>query len=150
MPKPRELSETAQRILALLEEAGEDAVSSTINTVFLPPRSAEAMDNFVTALLDLVNSGYARMAQDRDASRRLVDLDIPLSVAAVLAIPTYIQFVENPPSAGDDPEWVDTRSKGPPYAMMLPRIVLTTDGSAKADEIMTARGWEWWIPRAKK
>ena len=48
MPNPRELSETAQRILALLEEAGEDAVSSTINTVFLPPRSAEAMDNFVT------------------------------------------------------------------------------------------------------
>ena len=108
------------------------------------------MDDFIASLLDLVNSGYARMAQDRDASRRLVDLDIPLSVAAVLAIPTYIQFVENPPIAGDDPEWVDTRSKGPPYAMMLPRIVLTTDGSAKADEIMTARGWEWWIPRAKK
>ena len=108
------------------------------------------MDDFIASLLDLVNSGYARMAQDRDASRRLVDLDIPLSVAAVLAIPTYIQFVENPPIAGDDPEWVDTRSKGPPYEMMLPRIVLTTDGSAKADEIMTARGWEWWIPRAKK
>ena len=144
MPNPHALSETAQRILGLLEEAGEEEICLTMNTIFMPPRTEKAVDELIASLLVLVNSGYARMAQVRAPKIGLVNLDIEASIAAVLAIPTYIKFVP------EGPYWVDTRSIGPPYPDLLPNIVLTDDGFAKARQILTARGWEWWVPRAKK
>jgi hypothetical protein len=143
MIKTNTLPETAQRILAFLEEAGQEEVHLAMNSIFMPPRSPDALDDFVLSLTNLVNLGFIRMARDRDATRRLIDLDTADSISAVLVIPTYMQCV------ADDPYWVDSRVKGPPYKELLPVIVLTKEGYTKGRELINTRGWEWWNPRVK-
>jgi hypothetical protein len=137
------LSETAQRILAFLEEAGQEQVRLTMISIFITDKSPENLNDFVVNMKSLVQYGYIRMASQYDASRRLIDLGVAESMDAVAAISTYMQF------SADEKYWIDSRVTGPPYSIMLPQIVLTPEGYAKARELMNARGWEWWNPRVK-
>jgi hypothetical protein len=143
MTETKTLTEIAQRILAFLEEAGQEEVRLTMLSIYVTDKSPDNIRGFVASLKDLAQLGYIRMAKDYDASRRLIKLSVADSIDAVAAISTYMQF------STENEYWFDSRVTGPPYSTMLPYIMLTDEGYRKAAEIMTARGWEWWNPRVK-
>jgi hypothetical protein len=137
------ISETAQRILALLEEAGEEDICLIMNTVLTQQRESNCLNEFISALKEILSLGYASMATGVDGARRLIKSDVTTSIAAATEIEQYIQFDEARLC------WVDSRVKGPPYQEMFPLLVLTQMGYQKAAEILTTRGSEWWNPRVK-
>lgn len=132
------MNEVMQRILAELEEAGEEDPVAMLNIVSEPNGDQQQLITFQMALRQLVRSGFAAMSVDRDQSRRLADAPGSVSLTEIDALPTWLQF---------DPQkkyWVDSRIKGPPFRQMYPQIVLTEAGRSESVGILTQRGYQWW------
>lgn len=132
------MDEVAHRILAELEEAGEENPAAMLNTVLDPKGDQQELIAFQSALRQLVKSGLAAMSVDRDQSRRLVDATVTVSLTEIDAIPTWLRFdiQKN--------YWVDSRVKGPPFHQMFPLIVLTEAGRNTCAKILSQRGYQWW------
>ncbi|MEQ1613897.1 MAG: hypothetical protein ABL904_14215 [Hyphomicrobiaceae bacterium] len=132
------MDEVMQRILAELEEAGEENPAAMLNTILDPNGDQQQLIAFQSALRRLVESGLAAMSVDRDQSRRLTDATVSVSLTEIDALPTWLRFDLQ------KKYWADNRVKGPPFRQMYPQIVLTEAGRSASVGILTQRGYQWW------
>jgi hypothetical protein len=136
------LSELEMRVLSELEEAGEDDVLTLLVTVMEPIGDANEVEQMCDALKNLVHADLVRMSIDREPTRRLRALPRDQSLAVIAELPANLRY------DGQGRHWADIRHTGPPYGSPFPYVVDTDAGHAKAIEILTDRGYQWW--RQKK
>jgi hypothetical protein len=123
------ITKLQRRILATLEEAGEENFTSLTNTVATPHGAVEEIHAMRDALGGLMNAGFVRIAVSRDiASLRLVPL--PSDDAASL-LRNVTDFVAWSTGCGYW-EW-----KSDPIA----EIVLTNPGRSMAEKVLSEDGW---------
>lgn len=119
-----------RRILAVLEEAGEDNVSALINTVKKCCGCIEEIETASRALTDLAKSGILNLAKVRDdASRRWIPLASEESISLLTNLQTALEWsaIERIWTwQGDEP---------------LPRVVLTRNGCALAQQVLSEDGY---------
>ena len=135
------IDETAMRILATLEEAGEDDAVDLINTVNATSGAPGELKQFVMALEQLIRGGLVRMSTDKEKSGTLRPLSVDESLTALEAISSYTQY-DSKASA-----WFDTRRTAPPYSGRFPYVLTTDVGLPIAQELLKTRGWQWWKRR---
>lgn len=133
-------AEISQRILALLEEFGEENIFSTVNSIIDPKGSTEEVEMFTRALWDLVGNGHVTIAYATFAPRVVTDLEKSDAIDLLSGLPRWFRF------DAIDRHW--TLAKGDLRRERIPEICLTDAGRAKAVEILNERGVEWW--RAKR
>lgn len=121
-------SETAVRILSELEEAGEEELVTLINTVM--PRTGEPseLDEFSSAVRDLISSGAITterkgISQSFEPSSIMHESQSKLSVVAFDPVDGY---------------WIDTTEAYDVYAIASPA------GLERARRILDERGYKWW------
>jgi hypothetical protein len=137
------LNETAQRILAILEEAGEADVPLIMCSVLEPSGSPDELSAIADALEVLVRADFIRMSISRDEQSRLVRLSQNESLGSIAELREAMRYGLE--GAG----WTDTRIKGPPYPESFPYVVTSQAGLSMAQSLLEKRGWEWWNPRVK-
>ena len=76
----------------------------------------------------------------RDSSGLLRDLSTDESFVVIAELQSHLRF------DGGREVWTDTRHSGPPYSDPFPYIVNTNSGKSKAHQILTERGWGWYLP----
>lgn len=119
-----------QRILAELEEAGEENISSMLNTIVMPSGDRSELATYATALAQLVEQGLVRVEFESDEN------STPLQQAGAADIirdlDHHLHF------SGEDGEWgfIDTER--------TPVIIGTDSGLARAEAILEDRGYQWW------
>jgi hypothetical protein len=124
------LTRLERRILALLEEAGEENISALTNSISRPLGSSNEIFAMSSALATLTDLGYIRISVHRDdSSRRWVPLPVDQERKLVQELASNIQwsFVQN------IWRWVSEL----PSAM----AVLTDTGRVAANKILTEDGW---------
>ena len=133
-----ELSELEMRILSVLDEAGEEDVLTTLNTVSDLVGSREELENYQKSLRTLIE-------------KALVKLDLDSMPTGPIALTTNEVATEidklsrNVVFVAQGEHWTDIREKGPPYfQILLPRLVVTETGDALAFKILEERGYQWW------
>lgn len=126
-----DLTELASRILAHLEEAHAEEITSTINSLTPMSGARDEVTQAQSALIQLIDLDYVRIAPDRISGR-----PIPLSKdQSILAIGTIGDRLRFSPSEGF---WKWDQN----FPMM--DILATPTGLAKSRELLTDRGYEWW------
>ena len=129
-------SELESRILAELEESGEENVLTLMAAVLQPIiGDAREIEQISAALTSLVRADLARMAIDVDpVAGGMRALSPDESLACIAALAANLRY---------DTHWTHMFDKAP-----LAFAVLTDRGLAMATEILDARGVQWWRPRA--
>jgi hypothetical protein len=127
-----QLSELASRILAHLEEAHAENISSTINTVESVLGNIEEISHAQSALLQLTNFDFVRIAYEDAKTGKLVPVSKDQSIADIGTIDDRVRFSDN------ERIWRWDQN----FPMM--EILTTPAGLAKSREILTERGYEWW------
>ena len=127
-----QLSELASRILAHLEEAHAENVSSTINTVESVHGNIEEISQAQSALLQLANLDYVRVAYEDAKTGKFVPVSKDRSIVDIGAINNRLRF--------SDAEGIWRWDRNVP----MMEIVTTPAGLAKSREILNERGYEWW------
>lgn len=127
-----ELSELASRILAHLEEAHAENIPSTINTVEQVRGDIEEILQAQSALLQLTNFDYVRIAYEDTKTGKFVPVSKDTSIVDIGAINDRLRFSEA------ERIWRWDRN----FPMM--EILTTPAGLAKSREILNERGYEWW------
>ncbi|MGD9724689.1 MAG: hypothetical protein AB7O59_20675 [Pirellulales bacterium] len=124
------LTRLERRILALLEEAGEENVVSLTNSVANPQGACHEIDNFVGALITLLNAGLIELASKRDESTlRWVGLPKVESQSRLNELQNSLQWntekgIWNWAGAGERPE-----------------AILTSSGRKTARQVLSEDGW---------
>jgi hypothetical protein len=137
------LEELELRVLAELDEAGEDYIPTLMNAVLLSTKETSAyLDLYLNALRNLVARNLIRLSNSRGADRRLADLSISDSLGEIDRQVAKLSFDET------EQYWVDTSITGPPYGPRYPYVVITESGKRKSHDILTERGYQWWSPIA--
>jgi len=133
-----QLSEMEMRILATLEEAGEEHACTVLNMISGEAVQAVSVADYQQALRNLISEGLTEIVLF-SLPEGPQTLALPEVLAEVDALAEHYRF--SPELGG----WVDVRDTGPPYfSVPLPRILATDAGYAKAIELLEARGYEWW------
>ena len=127
----QELSETEMRIAAELMEAGEEDVSSLINSVLPVTGTAVDVATFSNALRNLFMRDYARFAGNRVAGQALVDLSTLQSLELLDQIDGHLIF-----NAGAA-RW---KRRGNDEL----NVVRTPSGKVAGDLLLRKRGWGWY------
>ncbi len=131
-------SELEQRILSELEEAGDDAFETLLNSTADRSGTSDQMDQFVEGLRNLLRGGLVRIAVAANSDGPLVELS---STAALDHLDTVKPAFKLDESKG---RWKDIRRTGPPYPRPSPIVVSTDSGYNAAQDIVSRRGYEWW------
>ncbi len=133
-----QLSEMEMRILANLEEAGEEYSCAVLNMISDEQAQAASVADYQQALRNLIAEGLiAIVLFSLPAGTQ--SLTLPEALSEIEVLTEHYRF--SPELGG----WEDVRETGPPYfSAPLPRIVATDAGYAKAIELLEARGYEWW------
>ena len=131
MPK---LSETAQRILANLEEAHAENISSTMNTIFRFPLKGDSVELLDTkaALVELINERLVRLAVTNPKTRRYDERSVEDSSRIAADLENRVAF------STQERIWKWDRS------FEIEEIVTTDAGLAEARRLLDERGYEWW------
>jgi hypothetical protein len=126
------LNEAAMRILAELEEAHAENITSTMNTIFVPTGEAGELDEFKIALEQLIGSDLVNIAYSEGPNGRLQSAERQASLAAVQSLDSSVEF--------------DSRRQLWVWDTKKPRahILATQDGIAKAIGILEELGYQWW------
>jgi len=126
------IEELQQRILSELEEAGEQGLITLLNTVadFRQGREAEVA-TYQNALRDLIDQGLILMAPERVTGHALAEVSAEHSHRMVIDGLNGLHFVK------DQLYWTKTRSTDS-------YVVATEAGMARAREVLSERGYEWW------
>jgi hypothetical protein len=122
--------ELKNRILAVLDEAGEENFSATANTVQLP-LTTEALNNYQTVLLQMLQSGEISIARPRVKVGRLTPLPLSDGKALVLDIGSILEIG-------------DVRGKSMWVMKQIVELLLTESGRQQADVELRRRGYDWW------
>ncbi len=126
------LSELAQRILAVLEEAGEENVSSTLNTVLAVHGGAQEIVNFREAIVLLLSDGLADLVVRSGSSG---DFHVLSRQESIVELSAFEQTMDFDTSEGI---WVWDKRKPRAY------VRLTDKGQQESERILTDRGYQWW------
>lgn len=135
-------SEWEMRILAVLEEAGEENVPALLNTIVDPIGVPEELTALQEALSKLVDFDYIRMSTGLDAFKRLERSSKSISLEIITEMQTRLIYDIRTRL------WRDRQHHGPPYLEPFPYVVYTGSGRQKATEILSERGYQWWRPVA--
>lgn len=132
------LSELEMRILAELDDAGEEDVLTMLNTVTDATGDNGELAKFQQALYGLHN-------------KQLVSIDLesmptgPITLHGEAVVTEIEGLASNFTFVSEGLYWTDVREKGPPYFQTpLPRIVIADAGEAMALNILESRGYRWW------
>lgn len=136
------LSELEMRILSELEEAGQEDVFTLMVTVMEPVGDASEVEQMCAALESLVSADFVRMSTEHDTVLALRELPKDESLVVIAQLPPNLRF------QADGSYWTDIRRTGRPFEDTFPYVLGTETGVAKALEILTERGYQWW--RQKK
>jgi hypothetical protein len=135
------LSELQQRILAELEEAGEDDVPTLMNAVMSVTGAPSDIGEFKAALVKLCDREFICMSNKQSKPLgKLACLSLEKTKAEVAKISAFLIF--------DDARhrWIDGRRVAPPYLTPFPMVVLTENGLNIARQLLDERGYQWWRP----
>jgi hypothetical protein len=133
--------ELSERILATLEEAGEENIPTLMNTVVTSADVAPNVDDLQEALRELLQKRLARLATSAAPGQRLKELQQDVEENEIARLSDWLQYDTALRS------WVDRRTSGPPYSDSYPYVKLTQAGRAASTRILSAKGYEWWRPR---
>ena len=123
----RKLDENQMRLLALLEEAGDEEMGTLLNQFARGQRFPELVDEFSHALGLLLDAGYIQIATRLD--ERLYPTAEPQSIAAKILDDVKLHVLWSEKNHWD---WTGTD---------MPTIVATEAGIAKAQELLRVCGW---------
>lgn len=138
-----DMEEVKKRVLSELEEAGEEEVTTLLNTVFLPTGDKIEAELVSDALGELAREGLVLVAVANTDRKTWKILEIEDSVSEINRLPEFIHFVSKRRL------WTDVRDVGPPYSMFnTPLVVATEQGKSRAFEILDERGYQWWRQKA--
>jgi hypothetical protein len=120
------------RILAELEEAGEEILVALLNTMNDEKQGRpEEVAPFREAMEQLIDKGLVLMAPEREPGKRLVEVDAEQSHAMLSEILGLLTF------RADQLHWtVD------PFVYTY--AVLTDAGRIASEKVLDERGYQWW------
>lgn len=123
------LTELQFRILAELEEAGEDDLSALTNTVTVTSGAIEELGEMSSALIGLLESDLLRLSRSRDThSLRRVPLSTSESLAQLTSLESFFRW-----SVPDKLwRWRENVSRV--------ELLLTTSGMTAARQLLSERG----------
>jgi hypothetical protein len=128
-----DVPEMMQRILAELEEAGEENVSSMLNTIVVPSGERSELAVYKSALAQLVEQDLVRVEFETDDNSRPPPQQNATNI--VQSLDTYLRY------SGEDREW------GFVDGNRAPVVIGTDSGLARAEAILEDRGYQWWRQR---
>ena len=138
------LSELAQRILAELEEAGEEDVATLLNTCMVVSGQIEQVAEISAAFAELISIKLASIAISRDPGGRLVDLPQKQALEYASTVGKYVSYSQA------DGHWLNVPlsvpRSGTDYFDPV-HAVSTPEGRDVAFEILDQRGYQWWRPK---
>jgi len=121
------LTELASRILSELEEAWEENISSTINTVTDRTGEERELADSIDAVEELVRAGLVVLSPDG-----VEELTAELSIELIPKLASNIEFYHN------ERLWKWNEK------LPMVEIVATEQGRDLAFEILDERGYQWW------
>lgn len=135
-----ELNELEMRVLAMLEEAGEETAVVALNTVVDPQGSPTELSGYQEVLMLLIKKGLIDVRMYSIPTGHLL-LSQELGLKEVAGLGEHYRYLLN------EGHWTDVRENGPPFFQTpLPSIFLTELGGEKSVEILESRGYQWWRP----
>lgn len=133
------LTEFAQRILAELEEVGENNVFSLLNTIIEPKGNQDETAGMQEALKSLLMANLVQMRLETHSG----PIGLPLMPAEAMVecsdMSHWFTF------DGASGYW--TLGHGDLRDTAYPQIVLTAAGRAAAVQLLSRRGYQWWRQR---
>ena len=132
-------AELQSRILAVLEEAHEDTITATLNTIIRPSGDLVETRDYLEGVKQLIEQGLVRVAISRGADRRLLGESATKSLGLAS---DFVQsfFFDRSRNIWTMPFVRDTLPDRKPY----PNLVLTPEGASQAEAIIRSRGERWW------
>lgn len=133
------LAEWELRIIAELEELGNENVPAIMNTVGMGTGAASEIDAMKAALVSLIEGGFAeiQMTSMPDGTHLLSRHD---ALAEISRLSEHLAYVTG------SKHWTDIRMSGPPYFQTpIPEIVRTGSGLTKGIAVLEERGYKWWM-----
>jgi len=127
-----DLSEMAQRVLSELEEAGEENISSTLNTVINPKGVPGEVDDIKAAIAELLQVGVVRLRSKGGDPERPLSLSSAEEEALVSGLDAVLSF--------DNAQGIWIWNTAVPRAYLR----LTDLGWKRAREVLEERGYQWW------
>ena len=120
------------RILAELEEAGEEELVALLNTAVDKTRGhPEEVALFREAMEQLIDKGLVLMAPQNEPGKRLVEVDAKQSLTMLSEVLGSLIF------GADDLHWT-----ADPFVYTY--AVLTDAGRLAAKKLLGERGYRWW------
>ena len=128
-----DLSEIAMRVLAELEEAYAENVTSTMNTVLALRGDASEISEISNSLRELVLEGLVRIAYANAETGKLSIVSKAQSLADVEELSRRVSF------KATDQLWIWDK------AFPRAQIMTTQSGLIRARQILEQRGYQWWV-----
>lgn len=120
------------RILAELEEAGEDYLIALLNAMNDEKQGRpEEVEQFREAIAQLIDKGLVLLAPENEPGQRLVEVDAAQSRMMLSEVLDSLFF------AADDLHWTaDLGARS--------YVVLTPAGRSASEKVLGERGYRWW------
>ena len=131
-----EIKEMGLRIMAELQEAGEENIAALLNTVLDPNGEVTELKVLLQALNDLIQNDAIRIAlpqkpTEQTVPQRTMPLSKEDSISTVRRLNTYMHY------SVDKNRWTFSQDAHP-------EVVLTKTGFTAAEKILEERGYQWW------
>ena len=136
--EPRELGE---RILAVLDELGEDNVFALLNTIGSRTENKQELAAFKAAVLWLVQQSMVGLFMYKLASRARV-LDSEETSNLIYGLVDWFKF--------DPKENLWTVAEGDLRTSELPSLSITDQGLEASGVLLNKRGYNWWLGKASQ
>lgn len=125
------MQEYEKRILSELEEAGQENFPTLLNTIISPTGAANERNDFQSALTNLLQAGFIKIALERDANKRLKEISDDEALALLTQITEHLVFKAQ----------LGRWTGGPrPW----PEVVYTEMGKIEGRKILHELGYQWW------
>jgi hypothetical protein len=132
----RYLPESAQRVLAELEEARHDNIFALLNTIVDPTGEPTEPSYMQEALQHLLAANLVVLSLEDFHPRKVRTLKHAAAMGLVSQLPDWFRF--------DVSRGVWTLGNGDMRRDPCPAITLTDAGYARSVQILERRGYQWW------
>lgn len=130
-------SEIEERILANLDEAGEENAVALLNTICNRTGAAEEAAAFAIAVSELTKRGLVTVAGHETLMFGPSSIEHTLRLLDGLGRALIFR----------DRYWTDSRRTGPPFPDHLVYVIATPAGRQAGRELIERRGYDWWATR---
>ena len=131
-----DLAEVEQRILSELDELMEENIFAMLNTILSPAGDAKEVAAIQSALRALVVRGFVALGLEAFHPNNPERLSKDAASELLSHFEDWFKF--------DAQTALWTLRLGDIRKDRIPMIYLTATGKAKAQEILTKRGYQWW------